>query len=38
MLTRWQKALQLPGVRGLVAGRKRQYPSAGDVDTTLSLL
>ncbi|WP_049565422.1 Cgl0159 family (beta/alpha)8-fold protein [Nonomuraea sp. SBT364] len=38
----WSKALRLPGVRGLVAGRALLYPPGGDVtaavDTALSLL
>jgi len=37
MFTRWQKAVQLLGVRGLVAGRNLQYPPAA-VDTAMSLL
>ncbi len=42
MFARWQKALQLPGVRGLVAGRNLLYPPGDDVaaavDTAVSLL
>jgi hypothetical protein len=38
MFTLWQRALQLPGVRGLVAGRNLQYPPGGDEDTAVSLL
>jgi hypothetical protein len=38
----WQKALQLPTVKGIVAGRSLLYPSdddvAGAVDTAVSLL
>jgi hypothetical protein len=42
MFTRWQKALQLPVVRGLVVGRNLLYPPGDDVaaavDTAVSLL
>jgi len=38
MVTRCQKALQLPGPRGLVAGRNLQYPPGGGVDTAMSLM
>jgi len=31
MFARWQRALALPGVRGLVVGRNLLYPSDGDV-------
>jgi hypothetical protein len=38
----WRKALQLPNVKGLVAGRSLLYPAGGDVaaavDTAVSLL
>ena len=38
----WQKALRLPNVMGLVAGRSLLYPADGDVaaavDTAVSLL
>jgi hypothetical protein len=42
MFARWQKALQLPGVRGLVVGRNLLYPPGDDVaaavDTAVGLL
>jgi DhnA family fructose-bisphosphate aldolase class Ia len=42
MYDSWNKALRLPGVRGLVVGRALLYPPDGDVtaavDTALSLL
>lgn len=42
MYRRWEKALRLPGVRGLVVGRNLLYPHdddvAGAVKTALSLL
>jgi len=42
MYGRWEKALQLPGVRGLVVGRNLLYPHDDDVEsavkTALSLL
>ena len=42
MFARWQKALQLPGVRGLVVGRSLLYPPGDDVaaavDTAAGLL
>lgn len=42
MFARWQKALKLPGVRGLVVGRNLLYPHdddvAGAVKTALGLL
>jgi hypothetical protein len=38
MFTRWQRAPELPGVRGLAAGRNLQYPPGGDVDTAVSPL
>jgi hypothetical protein len=42
MFTRWQKALQLPAVRGLVVGRNLLYPPGDDVaaavDTAVGLL
>jgi len=42
MFTRWQKALQLPVVRGLVVGRNLLYPPGDDVaaavDTAVGLL
>jgi hypothetical protein len=31
MFLRWRKALALPSVRGLVAGRNLLYPADGDV-------
>ncbi|HEV2427238.1 MAG TPA: deoxyribose-phosphate aldolase [Acidimicrobiales bacterium] len=31
MFARWQRALELPGVRGLVVGRNLLYPRDGDV-------
>ena len=31
----WRKALRLPNVRGLLAGRSQQYPADGDVATAL---
>jgi hypothetical protein len=38
----WRKALRLPNVKGLVAGRSLLYPAGGDVaaavDTAVSLL
>jgi hypothetical protein len=38
----WRKALRLPTVKGLVAGRSLLYPADGDVaaavDTAVSLL
>lgn len=38
----WQKALRLPTVKGIVAGRSLLYPAdddvAGAVDTAVSLL
>jgi hypothetical protein len=41
-LMRWSpcaiRAPQLPGPRGLVAGRNLQYPPGGDMDTAMSLL
>ncbi len=42
MFTRWQKALRLPGVRGLVVGRNLLYPPGDDVaaavDTAVGVL
>ena len=42
MFARWQRALALPGVRGLVVGRNLLYPADGDVvaavKTAVSLL
>jgi hypothetical protein len=42
MYARWQKALRLPGVRGLVVGRNLLYPQDDDVEsavkTALNLL
>jgi len=35
MFTRWQKALQLPGMRGLVADRNLLYPPGDDVAVPL---
>ncbi|MEY4000357.1 MAG: hypothetical protein RLZZ626_712, partial [Actinomycetota bacterium] len=31
LFANWAKALELPGVRGLVVGRSLLYPAAGDV-------
>ncbi len=42
MFQRWEQALSLPGVRGLVVGRNLLYPKDDDVEsavkTALSLL
>jgi len=42
MFARWQRALRLPGVRGLVVGRNLLYPPGDDVaaavDTAVSVL
>jgi DhnA family fructose-bisphosphate aldolase class Ia len=35
MFERWEKALRLPGVRGLVVGRNLLYPSDDDVATAV---
>ena len=35
MFSRWARALQFPGVRGLVVGRNLLYPSDNDVETAV---
>lgn len=35
MYARWEKALQLPGVRGLVVGRNLLYPQDDDVESAV---
>jgi DhnA family fructose-bisphosphate aldolase class Ia len=37
MYGRWEKALQLPGVRGLVVGRNLLYPHDDDVESAVKI-
>ena len=37
MYARWQRALRLPGVRGLVVGRALLYPPGDDVAAAVDL-
>ena len=37
MYGRWEKALQLPGVRGLVVGRNLLYPHDNDVESAVKI-
>ena len=37
MFGRWERALQFPGVRGLVVGRNLLYPDDNDVETAVKM-